>query len=423
MLYLAQFGTTTIAGQSLTNLNVIAAVVIGGTSIFGGYGSMFGTVVGLFIPAILQSGFVIIGVDPFWQGVAVGASWSPPSTSTRPAAPRPLRGANQTQGAPQPSKAAATPATPPPPHHRSRVTTMPPPMEGSTPSGTTSTPRRAPPRPSGPGSVRPADPDDRAPAPRRPRRQGLQAIAFVQGVAGDKFYITMQCGIEDEAAKLGVTVDTQGPQKFDPTLQKPILDSVMATKPDAHPDRPDRRRPPCRRPLEPAAEAGIKVVLVDTTTEDPSFAVSADRLRQRRRRQAAFDAIKQLNPGGGKVLVISDRPRHLHHRRPGQGLPGRRRRPTRPSSTSACSTRTTTRPPRPTWSTSALQKDPDIVGIFADQPVRRPGHRHRHRQAGKKDTVKIVGFDAGPDQIKALQGRHRAGAGRPAARPPSASTA
>jgi ribose transport system permease protein len=73
LLSLAQFGTTTIAGQSLTNLNVIAAVVIGGTSIFGGEGSIFGTVVGLFIPAVLQSGFVIIGVQPFWQGVAVGS--------------------------------------------------------------------------------------------------------------------------------------------------------------------------------------------------------------------------------------------------------------------------------------------------------------------------------------------------------------
>lgn len=72
MMSLAQFGTTTIAGQSLTNLNVIAAVVIGGTSIFGGEGSIFGTIVGLFIPAVLQAGFVIIGVQPFWQGVAVG---------------------------------------------------------------------------------------------------------------------------------------------------------------------------------------------------------------------------------------------------------------------------------------------------------------------------------------------------------------
>jgi len=70
---LSQFGTTAVAGQSATNLNVIAAVVIGGTSLFGGFGTVFGTVVGLFIPAVLQDGFVITGVQPFWQQVAVGA--------------------------------------------------------------------------------------------------------------------------------------------------------------------------------------------------------------------------------------------------------------------------------------------------------------------------------------------------------------
>lgn len=73
ILSLAQYGTTAIAGQSATNLNVIAAVVIGGTSLFGGVGTIFGTVVGLFIPAVLQNGFVIVGVQPFWQQVAVGA--------------------------------------------------------------------------------------------------------------------------------------------------------------------------------------------------------------------------------------------------------------------------------------------------------------------------------------------------------------
>jgi ribose transport system permease protein len=72
ILSLAQYSTTAIAGQSATNLNVIAAVVIGGTSLFGGIGTIFGTVVGLFIPAILQNGFVIVGVQPFWQQVAVG---------------------------------------------------------------------------------------------------------------------------------------------------------------------------------------------------------------------------------------------------------------------------------------------------------------------------------------------------------------
>ena len=47
--------------------------MIGGTSLFGGRGSMLGTVIGVIIPAVLLNGFVIVGVDPFWQNIAVGA--------------------------------------------------------------------------------------------------------------------------------------------------------------------------------------------------------------------------------------------------------------------------------------------------------------------------------------------------------------
>jgi ribose transport system permease protein len=72
-LNLARFGTTTIGGHATDNLSAIAAVVIGGTSLFGGVGTIAGTVVGVFIPAVLQNGFVIVGVQPFWQQVAVGA--------------------------------------------------------------------------------------------------------------------------------------------------------------------------------------------------------------------------------------------------------------------------------------------------------------------------------------------------------------
>jgi ribose transport system permease protein len=70
---LARFGTTTIGGHATDNLNAIAAVVIGGTSLFGGIGTILGTVFGTFIPAVLQNGFVIVGVQAFWQQVAVGA--------------------------------------------------------------------------------------------------------------------------------------------------------------------------------------------------------------------------------------------------------------------------------------------------------------------------------------------------------------
>jgi ribose transport system permease protein len=70
---LARFGTTTIGGHNTDNLQAIAAVVIGGTSLFGGIGTVLGSVFGVFIPAVLQNGFVITGVQPFWQQVAVGA--------------------------------------------------------------------------------------------------------------------------------------------------------------------------------------------------------------------------------------------------------------------------------------------------------------------------------------------------------------
>jgi ribose transport system permease protein len=70
---LARFGTTSIGGHSTDNLDAIAGIVIGGTSLFGGVGTILGTVVGVFIPAVLRNGFVIVGVQPFWQQVAVGA--------------------------------------------------------------------------------------------------------------------------------------------------------------------------------------------------------------------------------------------------------------------------------------------------------------------------------------------------------------
>jgi len=72
-LSLARFGTTTIAGNTNLNLQAITAVVIGGTSLFGGIGWMAGTAIGAFIPVVLANGFIIQGVVPYWQYVAVGS--------------------------------------------------------------------------------------------------------------------------------------------------------------------------------------------------------------------------------------------------------------------------------------------------------------------------------------------------------------
>ncbi len=59
------------AGDALL-LDSIAAVVIGGASLFGGAGTIIGTLIGTLIIAIIQNGLVILAINPFWQFVAVG---------------------------------------------------------------------------------------------------------------------------------------------------------------------------------------------------------------------------------------------------------------------------------------------------------------------------------------------------------------
>jgi ribose transport system permease protein len=72
LLALANFDSTTIAGHTTDNLTVITAVVLGGASLFGGRGSMLGTVLGVFIPAVLLTGLVILTINQYWQDVAIG---------------------------------------------------------------------------------------------------------------------------------------------------------------------------------------------------------------------------------------------------------------------------------------------------------------------------------------------------------------
>ncbi|MBV9170347.1 MAG: ribose ABC transporter [Chloroflexi bacterium] len=59
------------AGEPLL-LNAIAAVVIGGVSLFGGAGTITGTVIGGLIIAVIQNGLVIMAINPFWQYISVG---------------------------------------------------------------------------------------------------------------------------------------------------------------------------------------------------------------------------------------------------------------------------------------------------------------------------------------------------------------
>lgn len=72
VLYSARFNAGAAqAGEPLL-LDCVAAVVIGGASLFGGSGTIFGTVAGAFVIAVIQYGLVFVNVEPFWQFISVG---------------------------------------------------------------------------------------------------------------------------------------------------------------------------------------------------------------------------------------------------------------------------------------------------------------------------------------------------------------
>ena len=73
ILVMARLGAGSPDSGATDNLNAIAAVVIGGASLFGGRGTIAGTVIGTGIIAVLLTGLVLVNVPPFWQEVLVGA--------------------------------------------------------------------------------------------------------------------------------------------------------------------------------------------------------------------------------------------------------------------------------------------------------------------------------------------------------------
>lgn len=227
-------------------------------------------------------------------------------------------------------------------------------------------------------------------------------IVFIQGVKGDGFYITMDCGVRAEAKKLGAKVTTEGPAKFDATLSRPILEAVVAKKPDAILIAPNDVNA-MQKPLEAAAKKGIKIVLVDTTVKDPKFAVSEISSNNLAGGAAAFKAVQQLVPGGGKVLGIGVKPGISTTDARDKGFKdaaeasggkftfiGQEYSDNEPSKAAQITT-------------AAIAANPDLKAIFASNLFSAQGAATGIKQAGKEGEIVVIGFDAGPDQVAALK--------------------
>src|ERR687889_535709 len=223
-------------------------------------------------------------------------------------------------------------------------------------------------------------------------------MTLIAGVRGDEFYITMNCGAQAEARKLGVSLNFQGPDKFAPDQQTPIVNAVAAKKPDAVLIAPTDTKA-MFAPIKQLADNGSKVVLVDTTLEQPDLAVSQIASDNEGGGKVAAQTLAKLIGGKGKVFVVNVKPgisttdareKGFVEGAKAAGLDyvGREYSNDKPE-VAAAKTK------------AALQRNPDLKGIFGTNLFSAEGAASGVREAGAK--VKIVGFDAGPKQVKDLQ--------------------
>ena len=211
---------------------------------------------------------------------------------------------------------------------------------------------------------------------------------------GNAFYVTMERGIRSEANKYGFKIDIQGPQQFDPTLQTPIVNAVVATKPVGLLIAPTDSKA-MFVPISQAVTAGIKVALVDTTLDDTSQVITAIATDNTAGGAAAADALAKLIGEKGEVMVIAfqagastsdQRQRGFEtelKKYPGIKYVGFQISNNDPSKAAA-------------EVGSVLAAHPDLAGIFATNDRSAEGAATGLRVAGRVGAVKVVGFDAGP---------------------------
>lgn len=228
---------------------------------------------------------------------------------------------------------------------------------------------------------------------------GDYRMTLIQGVRGDEFYISMECGALAKAEELGVDLTVQGPVEFSPAQQTPVLNAAVQAGPDAILIAPTDTTAMVG-PIQSAINQDIAVFTVDTFIErDIALAnISSDNIEGGRQ---AAEALAGSIGEQGKVFCISVTPGISTTDQRQQGFEaGLEEYP----DIEYLGTEFCDDDPNKAASiaNAKIQAEPDLAGIFGANLFSAQGGAAGVRQAGKNEQVKIVGFDAGPTQVRDL---------------------
>jgi len=229
-----------------------------------------------------------------------------------------------------------------------------------------------------------------------------KTVELITGVKDDPFYITMTCGAQAEAQKLGVKFKSDGSAQWDVSAQRPIIDSVAATKPAGlliSPVDTDALTPD----LKQMQDGGTKVVLVDTTVTDNSIGISRISSDNLAGGKTAADALAKEMGDKGSAIVISVKPGISTTDARIKGFQDQIKA-AHPGITLLPVQYDNDDPAKAAQIVQAtIAAHPDLGGVFADNVKTAEGVAAGVNQAGKKGAIKISAFDAGPQQVQDLQ--------------------
>ncbi|MDQ0189899.1 substrate-binding domain-containing protein [Alicyclobacillus cycloheptanicus] len=227
-------------------------------------------------------------------------------------------------------------------------------------------------------------------------------VGFVPGSTTDPFFISMEVGAEQEAKKLGVTLDWQGASQYSPSDQTPYINAMVTKKVTVLITCPTDATA-MQPPIQQAVQAGIPVITADSTISNTSLLSSRITSNNTQGGAAAADYLAQAANGKkGVVAVLDPSPGITTDAARVQGFAQEiKKYPNLTYVGVQYDNEQTTK--AATLAQNLLLRYPDLVGIFGTDDTSASGGAEGVRSAGKLGAVKIVGYDAEPAEIQDLQ--------------------
>jgi ABC-type sugar transport system substrate-binding protein len=227
-------------------------------------------------------------------------------------------------------------------------------------------------------------------------------LELIVGTKSDDFYITMECGAQAEAKKLGAKLVVNGPADFSVSEQAPILNSVAASKPDAL-----MVAPTDAKALDPELKriqtAGTKIIFVDTSSSDTSLGESRISTDNVGGGKVAADNLGQQIGGKGTVAVINVNPGISTTDARIQGFANEMKAKYPNVKVLATQYDNDSAATAATQVASDISAHPNLSGVFATNVLSAQGAATGVQHAGKTGKVKVATFDAEPQQITFLK--------------------